>query len=237
MVGESRRQVYEETTPVYEETTPAGVAPATTAPATTVDGVPATGVPVRPAPPAAATVEPVRRMHAAAVVNPGAGFGVGTIGILTVLLGAWAGIVPFVGPLFGFSATGRGAWVWDLPNALLWLVPGAVAVVLGLAMLSRAPGARFGLTTGAPMSAGFLVSCCGAWLAIGPFAWRVLEGGLPIRAAAPLHELAYWIGYSVGPGVLLAVLGGAAMGAALLTRRAVPAEALASTVTNVPMAA
>lgn len=176
-------------------------------------------------------------MAAPAVVNPGAGLGLGSIGFLTLVLGAWAGIVPFVGPLFGFSATGRQAWVWNLPNALLWLVPGAVAVFFGLVMLARAPFARTGIGRGGHLGGGFIVACCGAWLAIGPFCWRVLEGGMPIRGASPLRELWYWIGYSIGPGVLLALLGGAAMGVAVLTRRNEAVAARPASVREEPLAA
>ncbi len=150
--------------------------------------------------------------------NPGAGAGLATIGFLTMLLGAWAGIVPFVGPEFGFNATGTGAWVWNLSHAVIWLVGGGAAVLLGLMMMSAAPFARRGMAKIGPIWAGFLVACSGAWLAIGPFAWRVLDHSVPIRPAGALHELAYWVGCSLGPGVLLGLLGGIAMGVAMMTR-------------------
>ena len=47
----------------------------------------------------------------------------GATGIFTVLLGAWAGIVVFVGPLFGYDAQGRGSWVWNSNHAFLHLAP------------------------------------------------------------------------------------------------------------------
>ncbi|MHB1988995.1 MAG: hypothetical protein ACYCSF_13625 [Acidimicrobiales bacterium] len=200
--------------PVYEDNA------APTVPATSGAGPVSTAG----APSAVSTVGP--RHAAPGVLNRGAGAGLASIGFLTLLLGAWAGIVPFVGPLFGFSATGTGAWVWGREQALLWLTPGAVAVVLGVLMMSRAPLARVGLSKLGPMWAGFLVACCGAWLAIGPFAWNVLEGHQPIRHAGPFHELAYWIGYALGPGVVLGVLGGAAIGIAMVTRRTVSTGAV-----------
>ncbi len=153
------------------------------------------------------------------VVNPGAGASLGTVGLLTLLVGAWAGIIPFVGPLFGFNATGTPAWTWSLEHALVWLVPGAVAVVFGMTMLALAPMARTGMSRIGPMWEGFIVACCGSWLVISPVAWRVLEGARSIRPAGTTTELVYWIGYDLGPGVLLAVLGGMAMGIAMLTRR------------------
>lgn len=172
-----------------------------------------------------------------AIVNPGAGFGLAGIGLLTLLLGAWAAIVPFVGPLFGFGATRTGAWVWNLPHALLWLAPGAVAAVLGLMMMSRAPLARRGLARLGHAWAGLIVACCGAWLAIGPFAWRIIKGNVPIKTAGPYHELLYWAGYSIGPGVLLGLLGGAALGIAMVTHRAAAEEAVSTTVARDQVAA
>ncbi|MGH9304537.1 MAG: hypothetical protein ACRDZ5_09020, partial [Acidimicrobiales bacterium] len=60
---------------------------------------------------------------------------------------------------------------------------------------------------------------CGAWFVIGPLAWPVLEGAHVFVGASPLVELTYWIGYSLGPGLLLAMLGGLSMGISVLNRR------------------
>ena len=59
--------------------------------------------------------------------------------MLTVLVGAWGGIVPFVGPIMGFNADASASWHWDLVHALLWAAPGALCVVFGLALLARIP--------------------------------------------------------------------------------------------------
>lgn len=158
-------------------------------------------------------------------VNPGAAGGVATAGLLTVLVGAWAGIVPYVGPVFGYDGTGTGSFVWDQSHALLWLVPGAAAVLLGLMLLTSAPLVRAGTSRFGPMWAGLFIALCGAWLVIGPLAWPVLETATAFRFATPLHELTYWIGYSLGPGVLLALFGGAVMGFSALARPASAAVA------------
>ena len=39
-------------------------------------------------------------------------------GFLALLLSAWAGIVPFIGPSFGFSADGTASWTWNLVHGL-----------------------------------------------------------------------------------------------------------------------
>jgi hypothetical protein len=139
--------------------------------------------------------------------------------VLTLLVGAWGGIVPFVGPVFGFSADGTSSWYWNLSHALLWLVPGAVAVVCGMAMLGHVPRALAGFGRTGTVVAGFLAALCGAWLVIGPSAWAVLEHSTVFQHAAPLRELAFHIGYSYGPGLLLAVFGAFAMAWGIRARR------------------
>ena len=131
-------------------------------------------------------------------------------GFLILCLGAWGGIVPFVGPLFGYSADGAGSWRWDQAHALLFLIPGAVAVFAGLLIMTGAMAviARPGLL----VFAGFLAAVCGAWLVVGPLAWPVLHGSKFFVTASPLREFEYWIGYSLGPGGLLLALGAFVVG-------------------------
>ena len=132
-------------------------------------------------------------------------------GFMTFLLGAWGGIVPFVAPLFGFSADGTGSWTWSLSHALLFLIPGAAGCLAGLVImiegLTGGPARRMMLAFG-----GLLAAVCGAWLIVGPLTWPVLEGRAFYVGAAPLRELAYWIGYSLGPGALLLAFGAFILG-------------------------
>jgi hypothetical protein len=65
-------------------------------------------------------------------------FSLGVAGLLLVVLGAWGGIVPFIGPTFGFSADGKGSWHWELTHALLSLAPGAAALLAGLLIMTGA---------------------------------------------------------------------------------------------------
>ncbi len=37
-------------------------------------------------------------------------FGLGLVGTLAVLTAAWGGIVPYIGPVFGYSGDGSGSW-------------------------------------------------------------------------------------------------------------------------------
>jgi hypothetical protein len=132
-------------------------------------------------------------------------------GLFALLASAWGGIVAFVGPTFGFSADGTGSWYWSSSHALLALVPGAVGVVVGLALMGYSMSrSRTFLGLGA---IGLLAVLAGGWFAIGPLAWPVLYGTKAyFVGASPLRELAYVVGYALGPGLILAVVGGVAWG-------------------------
>ncbi|MHB1975340.1 MAG: hypothetical protein ACYCR4_13830 [Acidimicrobiales bacterium] len=128
------------------------------------------------------------------------------LGVLALLLSIWAGLVPFVGSSFGFAADGTPSWTWDLVHALGALVPGAVGVLACAAMIVVAGGATSGATTTRVLvGAGSLLLACGAWFAAVPVTWPVLVGGY-FHAATPSMTLAYWMGLSIGPGMLLAGL-------------------------------
>ncbi len=126
-------------------------------------------------------------------------------GVLACAFGAWGGIVPFVGPLFGFNATGTSAWAWNMPHAILFLLPGAAAFVGGLAIIA---GGRTALGRYAGLAAaGALVAIAGAWFVVGPLAWPVLKSASVFPAAPALRALEYWVGCSLGPGGILIALG------------------------------
>ena len=133
-----------------------------------------------------------------------------TAAFLTFIIGGWAGIIPFVGPSFGFSGDGTGSWHWSLAHSLLFLVPGATACLMGfLAMVGAAAGSRMMLR-----GMGLIVATCGAWLVVGPLAWPVLKNSSVFVASSPLREFAYWVGYSLGTGGLLLALGAFMFGSA-----------------------
>ena len=138
-------------------------------------------------------------------------------GVLACAFGAWGGIVPFVGPLFGFNATGTSAWAWNMPHAILFLLPGAAAFVGGLAIIA---GGRTALGRYAGLAAaGALVAIAGAWFVVGPLAWPVLKSASVFPAAPALRALEYWVGCSLGPGGILIALGSFAFAAPNAARR------------------
>jgi hypothetical protein len=81
-------------------------------------------------------------------------------GAALILLGLWAGLAPFVGPYFHFGFTPDKAWEYNTGRLYLSAVPGAAALLGGLAiMLTRS---RFVAVTG-----GLLAALGGAWLIAG----------------------------------------------------------------------
>src|ERR1035437_9003663 len=77
-------------------------------------------------------------------------------GFLALLLSAWAGIVPFVGPSFGFSPDGTASWTWNLAHALGALVPGAVGLLACLVIVVTARRVTGTLDASRLVGAGFL---------------------------------------------------------------------------------
>ena len=134
------------------------------------------------------------------------------VGAVTVLVGAWGGIAPYVGPTFGFSADASSAWRWTTAHAVLALAPGVVAVAAGLVLLMRAGSTVVGrgrVTTGL---AGLLAALCGAWFVVGEFAWPVIDGRHYFVGAAPYHFLLEQLAFAIGTGVVLVACGSYAMG-------------------------
>jgi len=135
-------------------------------------------------------------------------FGVGLAGLVALLVSAWGGIVPYVGPIFGYSGDGSGSWYRNLAHALLALVPGAVGVVLGLFVIAESRGISVGRGLLSLATAGTLLMFTGAWFVIGPLAWPVLSnGGSYFVAGSHLKLLADEVGYSLGTGIVLVVCG------------------------------
>jgi hypothetical protein len=133
----------------------------------------------------------------------------------------------FVGPDFGYRPTSAGTWVWTTQNWLLHLLPGAVAVFAGLMILSASPSRRHD-GTGAPIGlAALLLIASGAWFVIGPALWATFESGQPFATGTSAEtSFLNQLGSSLGPGLLLAVLGGMAL-KAVMARPAATVEDVA----------
>jgi hypothetical protein len=132
--------------------------------------------------------------------------GLGLLGLLIALTGAWGGIVPYVGPSFGYRANASGSFEWTMAHAMLYLVPGAVALGLGLIVLLTllAPGGGSGIRAISALG----VVACGAWFVLGPEAWLIFSHSVVFGpGTGALARFTNEVGYNLGPGLLLAVLG------------------------------
>lgn len=128
------------------------------------------------------------------------------VGGAIIVLGAFAGVLPFVGPLFGFGYTSDAeAWTVTQDRIVLSVIPGAVAVLGGLLLQGRRVSIQ---RTGA-----LLGLAGGSWFVLGPIFRGLWEEGE--RAASGGGEwlvLAKELAYHYGTGLALAALAGFALG-------------------------
>jgi hypothetical protein len=139
-------------------------------------------------------------------------------GSLLILLGAWGGLVPFIGPYFGYFYGPDKTWVFNSDRLWLSVLPAAAAFVGGLIVLA-APRAS------AP--AALLAALGGVWLVVGAPVLAVVKPGTGPGApgtspgamfgAATMHMLEN-IGFFSGLGVVIVFFGALALGRSGVTR-------------------
>jgi hypothetical protein len=100
-------------------------------------------------------------------------------GVLLILLGAWGGLAPFVGPYFHFAYTPDKAWAYNSGRLYLSVVPGA-AVLLG-GLLAAAATHR-----GVGGFGAFLSVLGGAWFVVGAGVSAVFLKSASISPGSPL---------------------------------------------------
>jgi hypothetical protein len=121
-------------------------------------------------------------------------------GVLLLVLGAWAAIVPFIGDYLDFAYTPTSTWTWSSGRGWYEVAPGAAAFVGGLVLL---------------FSANRAVTSLGAWLGIAGGAWLIIgpqletqlnvgSTGTPTgtsNSVIVLERLFYF--YAIGAAILL----------------------------------
>ena len=129
-------------------------------------------------------------------------------GLLIALLGIWGALIPFVGPYFDYSFETNSTWHYTADRLWLDILPGALALLAGLLLLtaSRRPSGTLG---------GWLAVTAGAWFVIGPSVSLTWESGVgPI--GRPLfgstRQMLELVGYFYGLGALIIALGAFAVG-------------------------
>lgn len=138
------------------------------------------------------------------------------VGIPIIVVGAWGGLIPFVGPLFGYSMGAGGAWTWTAARAELHVAPALAAIVGGVVLLAVA-GRSWRL------AGGVLALVAGIWFLLGPSmsfigassspmaGHGMMMGGKMAGASLAMSPLQA-IGYHYGPGAIIAVLAAVAVG-------------------------
>ncbi|HEY7049875.1 MAG TPA: hypothetical protein VH373_21855 [Jatrophihabitantaceae bacterium] len=165
-----------------------------------------------------------------------------TSGVLLIILGAWAGIVPFIGPYLNFAYTPAASTTWHWTDARGWfeVAPGAAAVAGGLLLL-------FGTNRAVAIAGGWLGVAAGAWLIVGPSLADVLNQtvGAPDPASTSNVQALEELFFFYGVGALILFFAAAALGrlsvqsvrdVAAAERRAARAETVAEAGPEVPAA-
>src|SRR5215469_11402007 len=121
-------------------------------------------------------------------------------GFLLVLLGAWGGLIAFIGPYFHYAYTPDTAWMYTSDRLWLEILPGAAVFLGGLLVLMTA--ARHVAMFGA-----LLAAAAGAWFTLGTLLsplWNhnVTLGGTPASSTVVMR-IAEQLGFFTGLGVVV----------------------------------
>lgn len=138
-----------------------------------------------------------------------------------IFAGLWTGLLPFVGPVFGYGMPPGAdvpAWEWNASNFQRHVLPGVAAILAGALFLTSN---RRIAQTGA-----WLALLAGIWMIVNPFVVRAwLEGGGGGGAEpSTLMQIITPLGYHYVPGIV--TLGLAALALGLLSGHRVQAPPL-----------
>src|SRR5215468_6932354 len=134
-------------------------------------------------------------------------------GLALILLGAWAGLAPFVGPSLRFGFTPDRAWEYTSGRVYLSALPGAIVLLVGLivAMTRSRPFGGF---------CAFVAALGGAWLIAGSALVKLLlpasqaagiTVGTPISASSSVQVLTR-LAFFTGTGALIVFFAAVALG-------------------------
>jgi hypothetical protein len=130
-------------------------------------------------------------------------------GLLLILLGAWGGIVPFIGPRIGLNYTADAAWTFTWAKFWLEVIPGAAVLIGGFGLMSTAARA-------AGVLWGWLAALGGAWFIVGLTVSQLWTGGKGEFAAPAASTVAgrtiEEIVFFYGLGAVIVFLAGVALG-------------------------
>lgn len=129
-------------------------------------------------------------------------------GVILIVLGLVGALLPLVGPYFDFTHGADSAW--NFSEAALWLsvLPGAVAVIGGVILLTSANRATAGIGA-------WLGLAAGAWFVVGEQISQLWNGGASLAgeaAGGTGQRVAEQLAFFDGLGVLIVAAAGMALG-------------------------
>ena len=132
-----------------------------------------------------------------------------TSGVLLLIFGAWAAIVPFIGPYlhFAYTPSTNTAWIWTESRGWFEVAPGAAAFVGGLLLLTTTNRA-------VAILGSWLAIAGGAWLIVGPSLTDVLDKsiGTPDPASSTNVQALEELFFFYGVGALILFVASVALG-------------------------
>lgn len=130
-------------------------------------------------------------------------------GFLLLLLGAWGGLIAFIGPYFHYAYTPATAWTYTSDRLWMEILPGAAVFLGGLLLLLTAARhlAIFG---------GLLAAAAGAWFTLGTLLSPIWNHNVPLGGTPAGHtvtmRIAEQLGFYTGLGVVIVFIAGFALG-------------------------
>jgi hypothetical protein len=129
-------------------------------------------------------------------------------GMFIVLLGVWGALIPFIGPYFHYAFGSYDAWHYTTNRLWLDILPGGVAALGGLLLLTSSRR-----TSG--VLGGWLAVAAGAWFAIGPSAsllWHHAGNPIGPPTGGHIRQAVELLGYFHALGILIVALAAFATG-------------------------
>jgi hypothetical protein len=129
-------------------------------------------------------------------------------GLLILVLGAWAGLSPFIGPSFGYSFSPDATWHYTTDRLWLSILPGAISIFAGMILLVAA-------TRASGILGGSLAALSGGWLVVGPavsLTWETGQGPIGRPLFGSTRQMIELVGSFYGVGLLIASLGAFCVG-------------------------
>ena len=138
---------------------------------------------------------------------------------MLLVLGVWGGLVPLIGPYFGYAFGSHATWNLTMNRFWLDVLPGGVVAIGGIMLIWS--GHRLSGTF-----ASWMALAGGAWFAVGPAVSRLWENGagpIGVPLFGHVRQTFELIGYFYGLGALIVALAAFALGR-VVTKQAMALE-------------